>query len=214
MTRPTKYLSTVAVAITILGSACGLEESHIPPPKKSTAIEPVQEAPDPVAVFEPNEWSVQHGNANKGNAPAERVADPIEPDLTGDTVRNDVRRPDLFPRNRHGPRTAEESQKLIGRLRGRVKLDLKSGNVVVVWLNRTNVDDYDLQLLENLSDIQVLNLTGTRVTDRGLVHLQGLKKLRRIYPQGTRITEEGLQTLKAKLPELRVMMNRSGVPNQ
>jgi len=101
------------------------------------------------------------------------------------------------------PLTVEQARAAIEALGGRVSLD-DSGRSVKVFLNRTQINDDQMKLLEYLPDVEVLNLTGTPVTDVGLDSVHLLKKLRHLYPAKTQITDEALEELRQTLPECKV----------
>jgi len=101
------------------------------------------------------------------------------------------------------PLTLEQAVAAIEALGGRVSRD-DSGRVVKVFLNRTQIQDDQMKLLEVLPDVEVLNLTGTPVTDVGLDCVGALKKLRHLYPAKTPITDDALDELTQALPECKV----------
>ncbi len=101
------------------------------------------------------------------------------------------------------PLTSREAKAAIVDLGGRVSAD-ESGNLVSVFLNRTSVNDDQIEVVQYLPDLQVLNLTGTPVGDTGLRHAHGLSKLQRVYAAHTEISDEGVRQLKQALPDCEV----------
>ena len=101
------------------------------------------------------------------------------------------------------PLTVEQAVAAIEALGGRVSLD-ESERVVKVFLNRSRINDDQMELLEYLPDVEILNLTGTPVTDAGLDCVHALKKLHHLYPAKTQITDEVLEELTQALPECKV----------
>jgi hypothetical protein len=58
--------------------------------------------------------------------------------------------------------------------------------------------------LNELTGLEVLDLSHTQVTDAGLAQLKGLKKLNSLYLRKTRVTDAGVKQLTGALPGLRV----------
>ncbi len=71
------------------------------------------------------------------------------------------------------------------------------GNVVMVNLDRSQVTDSDLRLVEQLTKVELLSFRGTQITDAGLIHLKGLANLKECY---FTIAQPGLEALKQTLP--------------
>ena len=101
------------------------------------------------------------------------------------------------------PLTPQEARAAIEELGGRVSLD-ESDKVVKVFLNRTQIGDDQMWMLQYLPEIQVLNLTGTPLTDRGLERVHALSKLQRLYPARTEVTDQGIRNLQQALPNCTV----------
>jgi hypothetical protein len=101
------------------------------------------------------------------------------------------------------PLTSQEAKAAVEDLGGRVSVD-ESGNSVSVFLNRTSINDDQIEVVQYLPDLQVLNLTGTPVGDTGLRHVHGLSKLQRVYAAHTEISDEGVRQLKQALPDCEV----------
>ena len=59
--------------------------------------------------------------------------------------------------------------------------------------------------LEDLTELELLELSGTHVSDAGLVHLQGLKKLHWVNLRGTRVTQQGVSELQKALPNTMIV---------
>jgi len=61
-----------------------------------------------------------------------------------------------------------------------------------VDLRRTQINDADLAVLQNMASVPTLYLAETPVTDTGLAHLQGLTTIRNLVLDETSITDAGL----------------------
>ena len=72
------------------------------------------------------------------------------------------------------------------------------GNVVMVNLDRCQVTDEDLRLVEQLPKVELLSFRFMQITDAGLVHLKGLTNLKECY---FTIAQPGLETLKQTFPK-------------
>jgi hypothetical protein len=72
-------------------------------------------------------------------------------------------------------------------------------------LEKTAIGDAGLAHLAGLTNLQYLNLYATQTTDAGLVHLEGLTNLRRLYVWQSQVTPTGMDSLKLKLPELKIV---------
>lgn len=103
----------------------------------------------------------------------------------------------------HRPLTPPQARAQIERLGGRVATD-QAGEVVKVFLNRSQIDDRSISLVKHLPQVKVLNLTGTSVGDAGLEHLVGNSGLLRIYAAGTNVTDEGRRKLQQAVPDCAV----------
>lgn len=64
------------------------------------------------------------------------------------------------------------------------------------WVWATAKSDAGLKALEELSDLQILDLTDSRVTDAGLSHLKAFPRLERLRLDGADVTDAGLEHLK------------------
>ncbi len=89
----------------------------------------------------------------------------------------------------------------IKKLGGNFSLYPKSGEVILVYLQHTQITDEGLALLNGLTSLGTLSLEDTQITDAGLEHLKGLTNLRILSLEGTQITDAGLEHLKV-LPSL------------
>src|SRR5690606_32866472 len=56
--------------------------------------------------------------------------------------------------------------------------------VVDLYLGHMPVDDEDLSIVGQFSNLQVLNLNGTRISDQGLTNLYELTDLQKLYLTG------------------------------
>ena len=102
------------------------------------------------------------------------------------------------------PMTAEQAVAAIKKAKGRIERD-DDGQVIKVFLNRTEINDKSLRPIKYLPTIEVLNITGTQVSDAGLVYIKQLTGLKHLYPDRTRISDEGIASLKEALPKLVVL---------
>ena len=71
-------------------------------------------------------------------------------------------------------------------------------------LSRTAIGDDALRHLSGLSKLEILNLYGTNVGDAGLEHIKELSKLKEIYLWNSKATAEGANRLKQMIPGLKV----------
>ena len=85
-------------------------------------------------------------------------------------------------------------------LGGTVETDAKSGEVVEVNLERTQITDAGLVYLKGMTRLTELGLANTQITDAGLEHLKDLTSLTTLGLDGTKITDAGLAEIKAALP--------------
>lgn len=67
--------------------------------------------------------------------------------------------------------------------------------VVDLYLGHMPVDDEDLSIVGQFSNLQVLNLNGTRISDQGLTNLYELTDLQKLYLTGTDVSESGISNL-------------------
>ncbi|NNM26040.1 MAG: hypothetical protein HKO59_08660, partial [Phycisphaerales bacterium] len=81
-----------------------------------------------------------------------------------------------------------------------------------VRLDETAIGDDALPHLATLPRVEYLNLFGTKVTDAGLTHLEKMAALRSVYLWRTDVTEEGVERLRAKRPELAVVLGGTLAP--
>ena len=95
----------------------------------------------------------------------------------------------------------EQKQALqrVQELGGRV--NVKRGGYEVD-LTKSPVEDKDLVVLKDISNIKTLNLSGTRVTDAGLAHLTVLTSLEFLDLRTTTTTPQGAEGLKKALPNV------------
>jgi Leucine-rich repeat (LRR) protein len=94
------------------------------------------------------------------------------------------------------PASQAEAVAAIKKLGGYVTLDKTSGEVVEVYVNRTQITDAGLEHLKGLTSLTTLGLRGPQITDAGLEHLKGLTSLTTLYLDGPQITDAGLEHLK------------------
>ncbi len=64
--------------------------------------------------------------------------------------------------------------------------------IMVVYLNHTQITDVGLAHLAGLTSLQELHLNYTQITDAGLAHLSGLTSLQELDLYGTQISDAGL----------------------
>src|SRR5262249_7409220 len=69
------------------------------------------------------------------------------------------------------------------------------GEVVVLSLKSTEIQDDDLRNVGKLKSLEVLDLESTKITDAGIAHLASLKNLRYLSIGGTKITDAALKTI-------------------
>jgi hypothetical protein len=74
-------------------------------------------------------------------------------------------------------------------------------DIVVVDLRGTRINDTELALVENLTDIEFLLLNDTAISDAGLNHLQGLRRMRAVWLRNTKVTDAGVSKLQQALPQ-------------
>ena len=100
--------------------------------------------------------------------------------------------------------TVQQAIDAIKKAKGRIEKN-DEGQVVKVFLNRTEIGDAGLRPVKYLPTVEVLNITGTSVSDAGLVYLKGLSNLKHLYPDRTEISDDGIASLKESLPNLMVL---------
>ena len=74
-----------------------------------------------------------------------------------------------------------------------------------LWLTNTGVTDHGLIQLQSLPNLRVLGLARTTVSDAGLPHLAGIRSLREVYLYTNKVTDSAVDTLKARLPGIKVV---------
>jgi len=79
---------------------------------------------------------------------------------------------------------------------GGIKLDAKSGEVIFVNLDNTQITGAGLEHLKGMTGLKVLDLDGTQITDAGLEHLKGMTSLKTLSLGATQITGAGFEHLK------------------
>ena len=62
--------------------------------------------------------------------------------------------------------------------------------------------------MEGLSDVELIDLSDTDLTDEGLMQLVGMTNLRFVMAANTKVTKTGVDSLTAKLPHVRVFLDR------
>jgi len=69
-------------------------------------------------------------------------------------------------------------------------------------LGNSNLQQADLQIIGQMSDLRALQLANNPITDEGVEHLAKLSKLERLSLSGTNITGGSLNTIKPSFPNL------------
>ena len=82
---------------------------------------------------------------------------------------------------------------------GKVATNPKDKSVIKVWLNSTDADDDDLEIVARLPKLQELYLANSQVTDDGMKHLAGLSQLQILDLVDTVVGDTGVANL-ASLP--------------
>jgi predicted Zn finger-like uncharacterized protein len=103
--------------------------------------------------------------------------------------------------------TQADAVAAIKKLGGDVTLDAKSGEVIQVRLDGTQITDKGLVHLNGLTSLETLYLSDTQVTDAGLEHLKDLTSLNTLFLNNTQITDGGLVHLTG-LPSLTTLSLR------
>ena len=93
------------------------------------------------------------------------------------------------------PTTQAEAVAEITKLGGEFVLDPKSGEVIEVRLDVTQITDAGLVHLSGLTSLTTLYLSDTQVTDAGLKHLKNMASLNTLFLNNTQITDAGLAHL-------------------
>jgi hypothetical protein len=81
-------------------------------------------------------------------------------------------------------------------------LDQRS-DVVVLQMANADVTDDTLKHLKSMNMLRELDLSGSQVTDAGLEHLKGMSKLETLRLRDTQVTDAGFQKVLGMLPALR-----------
>jgi hypothetical protein len=82
---------------------------------------------------------------------------------------------------------------------GKVATNPKDKSVIKVWLNGTDADNDDLQIVARLPKLRELYLANSQVTDDGMKHLAGLSQLQILDLVDTVVGDTGVANL-ASLP--------------
>ena len=82
----------------------------------------------------------------------------------------------------------------------------------LTWLDlhNTQITDAGLTHLYRLKNLRRLDLRDTQITDSGVAGLGQLSRLEFLDLQGTRVTSEAAAALRARLPEMRILIGPSG----
>ena len=93
-------------------------------------------------------------------------------------------------------------------LGGRVETDPDDKAVVKVWLEGTDADDNDMQVVARLPKLRELYLRGTQLTDDGMKNLAELSRLQILDLSNTAVGDAGIDHLK-NLPALTRLLLRN-----
>ena len=74
-------------------------------------------------------------------------------------------------------------------------LGVRQGWLDVIAVERGTIEDQDLAMIADLTELLELTLDDTRITDDGLQYLSGLENLEHLRLRGAAITDAGLQHL-------------------
>lgn len=77
-------------------------------------------------------------------------------------------------------------------------------NLRILNLGLTNLKDDDLEIFQDLGQLEQLNLYGTKITDVGLMKLAEYQRLKVLYLWDTKVSESGINELKKKRPQLKI----------
>lgn len=203
MIRPIACLLLLAVSCTLF---CGCDDTYVPPAeptaRSTVPPPPAGAAPPPPPVAKPVKPEEVNPEPNLDDLPSPfaRNDDP-EPDDETEEGEEPVSVQPVTPVER--PMTADEARAQLGDLGGRFSDD-DAGLPAKVFLNRTDINDQQVSVIQHLSGVEILNLTGTRVGDAGLSHVHGLTGLKRIYAAHTDISDEGVRQLKEAIPDCEI----------
>ena len=79
------------------------------------------------------------------------------------------------------------------------------GSLQKLWLTNTGITDNGLVQLQSMPNLRVLGLARTTVSDAGLGHLAGIRTLREVYLYPNKVTDGAVETLKTRLPGIKVV---------
>jgi hypothetical protein len=85
----------------------------------------------------------------------------------------------------------------VASVREALKIAAELDQVKALDLNRTGIDNSDLQTVGTMSSLTSLSLKSTAIDDAGLAQLAGLQRLEALHLNGTEVSEEGLSDLAA-----------------
>jgi hypothetical protein len=71
-------------------------------------------------------------------------------------------------------------------------------------ISKSDISDAGLEHISRLRKLETLVLCDTRITDAGLEHLKGLTKLKVLYLRGTQVTKPGVTKLQQSLPRCHI----------
>jgi hypothetical protein len=77
-------------------------------------------------------------------------------------------------------------------------------NLTELHLEKSPIEDEDLENLAGLSKLEYLNLYGTEVSNEGVKHLTGLTNLRSLYLWQSKVDSTGWQELTTAIPGVEV----------
>jgi uncharacterized membrane protein len=75
-------------------------------------------------------------------------------------------------------------------------------NLNILYLDYTPVTDEGIRNLSTLSNMRYLNLVGTEITDKAVAVFSEMKALEELFLYKTKVSKETIQTLRAKHPSL------------
>jgi hypothetical protein len=101
-------------------------------------------------------------------------------------------------------RVVRSDESVIGVINQESLPDTKIRVISIDLNNNSEVQDFDLQLIANLPNLQDLSLDETSISDIGMAYLTELKDLKKLHVSKTNVTKDGLINIRKTFPNCEV----------
>jgi uncharacterized membrane protein len=80
----------------------------------------------------------------------------------------------------------------------------KMKNLRSLYLNNSNIQNQDLSLFSNLTELRILNISGTQIDAKGIISLKSLKNLQKIFIFESKIGQKEFILLQSFSPKVKI----------